>query len=265
MAYNSLLSNRRKEIHKRIGSAIEDLYAESLEEFYEVLAYHYSKGEDFGNACHYLKLSGNKATRNHALQEAYAFYREAIRLLDTLPETEGNKKECIEVIERMRVPAMLLGYPEGSLTFLQQGERLSKELGDTRRLAGFYSSMGSYYTHAGNHSMAFKYTEEAFEEARKTQDIELMVPLFLPLCTTHAGTGQYYRMADNVPEVIDLIEKTGRESDFFALSLNPYSYLCGYHGLSMGHLGNFEEGKAFRYAVMPGLNCGCRTIILFWA
>jgi predicted ATPase len=33
VAYNSLLSNRRKEIHKRIGKAIEELYSENLEEF----------------------------------------------------------------------------------------------------------------------------------------------------------------------------------------------------------------------------------------
>jgi class 3 adenylate cyclase/tetratricopeptide (TPR) repeat protein len=170
VAYNSLLSNRRKEIHQRIGKAIEELYAESLEEFYEVLAYHYTKGEDPAKACHYLTLSGNKATRNHALREAYTFYKEAIRLFNTLLETEENKKKCIEVIVLMRVPAMLLGYPEDSLTFFQQGERLAKELGDTRRLAGFYSSMGSYYTHAGNHSMAFKYTEEALRLSRKNNE-----------------------------------------------------------------------------------------------
>ena len=48
VAYNSLLSNRRKEIHKKIGKAIEELYPESLEEFYEMLAYHYSKSEEPG-------------------------------------------------------------------------------------------------------------------------------------------------------------------------------------------------------------------------
>ena len=43
VAYNSLLLKRRSEIHKRIGEAIEKLYAERLEEFFEMLAYHYSR------------------------------------------------------------------------------------------------------------------------------------------------------------------------------------------------------------------------------
>lgn len=44
MAYNSLLLKRRKEIHEKIGKAIEELYPERLEEFYEMLAYYYARG-----------------------------------------------------------------------------------------------------------------------------------------------------------------------------------------------------------------------------
>jgi class 3 adenylate cyclase/tetratricopeptide (TPR) repeat protein len=245
VAYKSLLSNRRKEIHKRIGKAIEELYAGSLEEFYEVLAYHYAKGDEAGKAYRYLKLSGNKATRTHALREAYDFYKEAVRQLDTIPESTENKKERIEVLELMRAPILFLGFPEDSLTFLQQGERLSRELGDTRRLAFFYGSMGHYYTHAGDHLLAIKCTEEAFEEARKAQDIELMVPLAASLFNTYAGTGEWYKTLDVAPEVIDLIEKAGRESDFFgAGGPNRYTMLCGYYSSSMAHLGHFEEAKA---------------------
>ena len=40
VAYNSLLVKRRNEIHEKIGGAIEELYPERLEEFYEMLAYH---------------------------------------------------------------------------------------------------------------------------------------------------------------------------------------------------------------------------------
>ena len=45
VAYNTLLLKRRREIHGKIGQAIETLYAERLEEFYEMLAYHYARSE----------------------------------------------------------------------------------------------------------------------------------------------------------------------------------------------------------------------------
>jgi class 3 adenylate cyclase len=45
VAYNSLLQKRRKEIHEKIGGAIEALYPGRLEEYYELLAYHYMKSD----------------------------------------------------------------------------------------------------------------------------------------------------------------------------------------------------------------------------
>ena len=244
VAYNSLLSNRRKEIHKQIAGAIESIYAERLEEFYEVLAYHYSKGENIGKACYYLKLSGNKAMRSYAVREAYVFYKDALDLLNRLPETEEKKRQLIEAIERMINPVALLGLPEESLSYLQQGERLAKDLGDSLRLARFYSSMGSYYSHAGNYRMAIRYTEDAFKEAKKTQDIELMSPLAYSLCMTYLGTGRCLKIIDTAPSVIDLIERKGREIDMAAAVFMRYPALCGTCGSAMGHLGQFEKGKA---------------------
>jgi class 3 adenylate cyclase len=111
VAYNSLLLKRRSEIHKRIAEAIEKLYPERLEEFFEMLAYHYSKGEDSKKAFQYLKFSGNKATQNHSVSEAYRFYTEAIDTLNQLPETEEYKKEKLDVLDLVYDPHFAFGFP----------------------------------------------------------------------------------------------------------------------------------------------------------
>jgi class 3 adenylate cyclase/tetratricopeptide (TPR) repeat protein len=245
VAYNSLLLKRRKEIHERIGKAIEELYPERLEEFYEMLAYHYARGEGLEKASQYLKLSGSKAARNHSLWEAYGYYKEALAVLKRLPETVENKKEKLEVLVLMDSPMMLLGYPEEFLGMLQEGESLSKELRDNRRLAFFHSRVGSYYTHRGNHLLGLKYTEDAFEEARKSEDIELIVPIAWGLCTSYLGSGQFAKIVDIAPGILDLLEKTGREFDLFASPMTPYSSFCTLYIMSMGYVGNFEEGKIF--------------------
>ena len=54
VAYNSLLLKRRKEIHEKIGQAIEELYSERLEEYYELLAYHYVRSDNKEKAVEYL-------------------------------------------------------------------------------------------------------------------------------------------------------------------------------------------------------------------
>ena len=120
VAYNSLLLARRKEIHGRIGKAIEELYADRLEEFYEMLAYHYARGEDLGKAGTYLTLSGNKAAQRHSLWEACSFYKEALATLHRLPETEERKQQELDVLVLAVTPLQLLGFPEGSLGMLSR-------------------------------------------------------------------------------------------------------------------------------------------------
>lgn len=161
-----------------------------------------------------------------------------------MPKTEENKKKKLDILEIIMTPMYLLGFPDNSLDMLQEGEKLSKEL-DDRRLAIFYSRMGSFYSYKSEPLIGLKYSENAFEEAKKNQDVQLMASLAFQLCTPYAGVGQFSKIVDMAPGVIDLIEKTKRESDFFALPWNPYSELCGYCGYSKGWLGNFDQGKIF--------------------
>jgi class 3 adenylate cyclase/tetratricopeptide (TPR) repeat protein len=245
VAYNSLLLNRRKEIHGRIGKAIEDLYPDRLEEFYEMLAYHYARGEDLAKGSQYLTLSGNKAARRNSLSEAYSFYKEAIATLHRLPETAERKKQELDVLVLAVTPLGLLGYPEGSLGTLQEGEALAKELRGSRRLAFFYGRLSAYYSYRGNHLLGVKYSEDALEEGRKSEDVDLIVPIAQGLSTSYLGTGQFDKVVAMVPGVLELLEKKERTTDFFALGVNPYAVLSGFCGLGLGWLGNFQEGELF--------------------
>ncbi len=87
VAYKSLLHKRRKEIHRKIGNAIEQIYTERLEEFYEILAYHFVKGEIWDKALTYLHHAGGRAMQKSAYVEAMAHLRKGLELLHTLPET----------------------------------------------------------------------------------------------------------------------------------------------------------------------------------
>jgi len=244
VAYNSLLSNSRKEIHKRIGSAIEELYAEKMDEFYEVMAYHYSRAEASDKAYQYLKLSAQKATRNNAVSESFGFYKEAVRTLKRLPECKDNKRELIHLIISMDTPMRLLAYPEECLKYLQEGEHASKELGDERSLATFYSLMGIYYSFRGDPLRGMDYAEKCIREAMKHEDVDLIVPMAMELCVAYDASGDYLKTIDLTPYVIALLETKKKEEEFFDRSFHPYSTLQIYYGLSLVYCGRFDEGKA---------------------
>jgi class 3 adenylate cyclase/tetratricopeptide (TPR) repeat protein len=253
VAYSSLLLKRRKEIHGKIGKAIEELYPERLAEFYEMLAYHYSRSENWEKAYHYLKLSGDKAVLSYSVWEAFRFGKEAIKVLSQLPETEGNKRRGIEVRLLMCTPMALLGYPEDdSLQILQEGERLSKELGDHRSLAKLYGFMGMYYSVKGQPLLGIQYSENSFREAEKVKDIDLMAPTGFNLCLSYHSRGDCSKVIDMASKVIALLEETQRQSESFG-GINLYLILCAFYANAMDMLGDFRGGqkvreKALRFA-----------------
>jgi len=219
-----------------------------------MLAHHYSKSENWKKAYKYLKLAGEKATRSYSNWEAFRFYKEAIKALSQLPDTEENKRRQVEIRRLMDSPMMVVGYPEDCLQIIEEGERLSRELGDARSLARFYSMLGMYYSLKGDLLRGIRYVESAFQEAEKIQDIEVMAPLGIDLCGSYLVAAQCSRIAETAPSVLALLEKTRRESDYFGKGLNVYSYICSIYGHALAWMGNFTEGearceKALRFAL----------------
>jgi class 3 adenylate cyclase/tetratricopeptide (TPR) repeat protein len=255
VAYNSLLHKRRTKIHEEIGHAIEELYADRLEEFYEMLAYHYSKGENFKKAYQFLKLSANKASKNYSNWEAFRFYKDAIDALTRMPETEETKKEQVEIRLLMAGPMFHLGFPEDSLEILETGEKLLKNLGDKSRHAQLLSLIGQYYAWKGEDLLqAIQYSEESLKEAEKLNEIDLMAPVGADLIILYFWMGEYVRVTDLATKVTSLLEKSHRQSDFFGRPYNVYSVLLAEQATCSWRMGNFEEGetlfeKAFDFAL----------------
>jgi len=244
VAYDSLLLKRRKEIHERIGKAMEELYPDRLEEFYEMLANHYSRSENSEKAYQYLKLSGEKASHNYSLWEAVRYYKEALSVLAKLPPTEANKRAGIEVRLLMDFPEFGLGFPGDYLEILQEGERLSRELGDEKSLANFCWIMSCCYGTKGMYTEAIRCAETVFKQAEEEQDIALLAASGFELCISNFYTGGALKIMAVAPGVIEKIEKTGRQADYFGRPFNTYSALLGLCGISMGWLGRFDEGEA---------------------
>ena len=244
VAYQSLLLKRRKEIHQRIGQAVEELYAERLEEFYEALAYHYSRSENADKAYHYLRLSGEKSMKNYAAWEAYGLYQEALDLLKRQPDTEENKQQRIELLYAMAALLRILGYPDGSLQLLQEGEGLSRELEDRRSLVIFSSALGAYQIVRGNPKLGIEYSERSFQQAEEVQDLGLMVNTGFDLCLGTHYTGQYVKLRDLARKMISLLDETGREKEYFGRAFYPYIVFHIYYGVPMAFLGDFDKAEA---------------------
>jgi class 3 adenylate cyclase/tetratricopeptide (TPR) repeat protein len=253
VSYNSLLIKKRKETHERVARAIEEIYADRMEEFYEMLAYHYSLSENLHKAFQYLKLSGDKAVNNYANNEAVRFCREAIRALDKLPESLENKKDKLKIYLMMRAPLLFLSHPEGSLETLQNGEKIAHELADEEGLLQISGSISYYHTIAGNPSLGLEYAEKCFDSAEKLKDFGFMARSADQICTTYFFTGDVAKVVDIGRKAVHLLEDNHLEKDFFEMGFSLYSSICGWYGTALGWMGKIKEGtgvveKGFRNA-----------------
>ncbi len=78
-AYDSILMSTKKELHRRIAQAIEMLFPERLNEFYGMLSYHYSCGDDPEKAEKFMIKAGEEAMKAAASNEALHYYRESLK------------------------------------------------------------------------------------------------------------------------------------------------------------------------------------------
>jgi len=244
VAYESLLLKRRREIHERIGIALEQLYPDTLEDHYETLAHHYSQSDDADKAIHYLKLSGRKATRSYSNLEAINLYKQALRLLNAQQETEKNKKERLEVCIAIISPMSFLNYPEGSLDILQEAERLAEELGDQKRLVSVYSIAGFYYAGKGDVPLAEKYSEKSLEMAERLGYVDRLARIAGSVCVAWHAAGRLIETAEIAHRVLRLLDEEQIKRKTSPSALSDYALLSSYCGLALGDLGEFEEAKA---------------------
>ena len=88
--YQSILFQKRKEIHYQVGKCMEELFADRLGEYYGLLAFHFSQAQKWEIARDYLIKAGDQAGKMAADAEALEHYR---RALEAHAQAFGNRWE----------------------------------------------------------------------------------------------------------------------------------------------------------------------------
>jgi class 3 adenylate cyclase/tetratricopeptide (TPR) repeat protein len=105
-AYESILLQRRKELHNKVAQSIEKVFNERLHEFYGMLAYHYSMGEDLDKAEEYMIKAGEEAMKSAASSEALGYFQEALSIYRS-KFGEKASPEKIAMLEKNIAHALL--------------------------------------------------------------------------------------------------------------------------------------------------------------
>ena len=136
VAYNSLLLERRRVLHERVGNAIETLYPTGLDDHLAELAHHYGRSANLRKAVHYLGRVGNQALERAAYVEAQALLRRGLELLKELPDDMERAREEFDLQNALGFSLFHTtgpGAPEREAVAVRAKE-LCERLGDEPRL-----------------------------------------------------------------------------------------------------------------------------------
>ncbi|MBE7473750.1 MAG: hypothetical protein DPW09_38905 [Anaerolineae bacterium] len=122
VAYNLMLFDQRRDLHRAVAEWVEQTYADNLPAFYALLAHHWSQAlgdrsdgvVSINKAIDYLEKAGEQALRGYANQEAVRFLSEAIAVTETHLENKQGGRGAEEQRGRvspaplpLRSPALL--------------------------------------------------------------------------------------------------------------------------------------------------------------
>jgi len=141
--YKSLLRKKRRAIHERIAFVIEDLFADRLSEFYEILAFHFTEGQSLFKALDYLIKSGEKSFGRYSLGEAHQYYKEAFELLSngSIPK-DKQERLIIALLNKWAMVYNQRGDYGRLIDLLKDHECLAETVDDKEQTGLFYGWLG---------------------------------------------------------------------------------------------------------------------------
>jgi class 3 adenylate cyclase/tetratricopeptide (TPR) repeat protein len=273
VAYESLLKQRRQEIHGRIARAIEELYAYRLEPHYELLAHHYESGGDAEKAIEYLMLAAEKSNQSMAAHSACGFFRQAIKMVESahisidpdkdrrihqglasasvdigdintalenyrkamyVCQKHGMVEHEMEILVEVGLARFFTPMErEEAIRFYEEGIARAREMGDKGAESQILSIKGLYLGGLGHRYEGHKMAVEAEAMALQTGNPRAVAATRLLRAFAERWLGRPGKTIELTEGLTDALSKM--------FCLNQLSALIFIRGLSLAEIGRIED------------------------
>ncbi len=161
--YGRLSAPRRERLHLRAAHALEEAYAERLEDYAAELAYHYreaGEGVPAETAHRWAVKAARRALATYAPAEAVPLYRSALDLADAAGLSRGQKARLLSYLALAQRGA---GDFEGGIQSLEEAARGFEAAGDVARAATAYSGLVGFLAWQGELERGLRFAEKGLE------------------------------------------------------------------------------------------------------
>jgi predicted ATPase len=136
VAYNSVLQERRRMLHERIGYALEKLYPNQLQDHLSELSWHYSHSGNVEKAVQYLFAAGRESRNRRAFPQAISHLKDALERCRELPKSSDRSKRLeAEILPELGRTYTTIGDSRLGNDTLFACAKLARELNDPELFA----------------------------------------------------------------------------------------------------------------------------------
>lgn len=204
VAYQTLLVENRKLLHRLCGEAIETLYPDRLEEFYYALAEHFHKAEVKDKALIYIEKAADSSAKIYNNQQAMQLYElllnypelQPVKRLETtmkiadilwltgdwnkaietvqklLTESIAIKAEriCFEAYRFLGIAAFYQNDNENALHYFNLAYQIAKQINEPSLISIALGNLGNWYFRTGDLTKAYQLQQQDLAISLQEQD-----------------------------------------------------------------------------------------------
>jgi predicted ATPase len=248
IVYQGLPRHRCNYLHAQAGAALETIYAAEFESRSGELAYHFEQACRMDRllsdkAIGFLMTAGKQAVRQFAHQEAIAFYRRSLAILNNQPTTDQRMRQEVELLLALAVPMVVIhGYASAEIKHVYDRVRgICQALGNTPDLFTALVGLSRYCGVSGDCEMGLKLSEQLFAVAHAADETDML----LEACRQRGGIlyvlGRLQEARHFWEKGLALYRLEQHEQYAYRYGHDPAATCLGYLSLTLWLLGYPEQ------------------------
>jgi len=207
VAYESLSVATRTMLHEQAGRYIERTYPENLDQYVDLLAYHYGLGQDVEKKREYLRKAGQAAQADYANEAAIDYYR---RLLPLLPEEERP-----DVMLELGRVLRLVGEWDEAQAICRRALDLAERAGDQNAQARCERAIGALLRFEGTYAEALDWLGRARSGFEVLDDQRGLGDTVREVGIVHWSQGNYPDALERFEESLEIATRLGDRQGVF--------------------------------------------------
>ncbi len=244
VVYESILTRKKKNLHEKIGNAVEELYADRIEEQYELLAHHYGLAESWEKAVHFGRLAAEKAHKLIQFQQAVTLYEQTTEWLLKLPENNIRQERLVDILMQICLSNIGLGQFERAVEVGLQAETTAKVLGNRARLGMTFVGLSIGYLYRGDFKKTEHYALQANQYLEGTGEEQALAVAEALLGVCYIGQGLWRKSEPHISKAVSAYERLDKKTEY-VVGWVFYTTGCAQLGYNLGVMGRIAEAKEF--------------------